>query len=291
MQSHASRRPDRRVAAAFLAWAVRGRSSSVFGRSYWRGPRRPARHCADVRRRTQRKHARRFSTSWRGTASRATFFQCGANVDASARRSRAQCPRRRARDRQPQLHASAPLLPIAGFHRGGAAPRAGDHRAAHRRRAGLVPRALRRPLVRAAARAQRRLGLTGVMWTVIGYDWNRKADAVVERLAAARLERRHPLPSRWTGASREAGYRRHRGGRPAPGSHAAGPGIQIRNGKPTPMSDDLIQRVLKVIATSKRIPLETVTIDSEFAAAGNRFHGRRRDPVRARERVRHQHSR
>jgi acyl carrier protein len=30
------------------------------------------------------------------------------------------------------------------------------------------------------------------------------------------------------------------------------------------MSDDLIQRVLKVIATSKRIPLETVTIDSEF---------------------------
>ena len=31
------------------------------------------------------------------------------------------------------------------------------------------------------------------------------------------------------------------------------------------MSDDLIQRVLKSIATSKRIPLETVTIDSDFA--------------------------
>ena len=31
------------------------------------------------------------------------------------------------------------------------------------------------------------------------------------------------------------------------------------------MSDDLIQRVLKAIAASKRIPLETVTIDSEFA--------------------------
>jgi acyl carrier protein len=30
------------------------------------------------------------------------------------------------------------------------------------------------------------------------------------------------------------------------------------------MSDDLIQRVLNVIATSKRIPLETVTIDGEF---------------------------
>ena len=31
------------------------------------------------------------------------------------------------------------------------------------------------------------------------------------------------------------------------------------------MSDDLVQRVVKVIATSKRIPLETVTIDSDFA--------------------------
>jgi acyl carrier protein len=31
------------------------------------------------------------------------------------------------------------------------------------------------------------------------------------------------------------------------------------------MSDDLIQRVLKAIAASKRIPLETVTIDSDFA--------------------------
>jgi acyl carrier protein len=30
------------------------------------------------------------------------------------------------------------------------------------------------------------------------------------------------------------------------------------------MSEELVQRVLKVIAASKRIPLETVTIDSEF---------------------------
>jgi acyl carrier protein len=34
------------------------------------------------------------------------------------------------------------------------------------------------------------------------------------------------------------------------------------------MSDDLIERVLKVIATSKRIPLETVTIDGEFQQLG-----------------------
>ena len=34
------------------------------------------------------------------------------------------------------------------------------------------------------------------------------------------------------------------------------------------MSDDLIQRVLKVIAASKRLPPETVTIDSEFLDLG-----------------------
>jgi acyl carrier protein len=30
------------------------------------------------------------------------------------------------------------------------------------------------------------------------------------------------------------------------------------------MSDELVQRVLTVIAASKRIPLETVTLDAEF---------------------------
>jgi acyl carrier protein len=34
------------------------------------------------------------------------------------------------------------------------------------------------------------------------------------------------------------------------------------------MSEELIHRVLKVIATSKRIPLETVTIDSDFQQLG-----------------------
>ena len=34
------------------------------------------------------------------------------------------------------------------------------------------------------------------------------------------------------------------------------------------MSEELIQRVLKSIATSKRIPLESVTIDSDFQQLG-----------------------
>ena len=34
------------------------------------------------------------------------------------------------------------------------------------------------------------------------------------------------------------------------------------------MSEDLIQRVTRVIATSKRIPLQTVTIESDFQQLG-----------------------
>jgi peptidoglycan/xylan/chitin deacetylase (PgdA/CDA1 family) len=32
-------------------------------------------------------------------------------------------------------------------------------------------------------RAQRELGLTGVMWTTIGYDWSLSTEAVVQRVA------------------------------------------------------------------------------------------------------------
>jgi acyl carrier protein len=34
------------------------------------------------------------------------------------------------------------------------------------------------------------------------------------------------------------------------------------------MSDELIQRVIKVIAATKRIPIESVTIESDFAQLG-----------------------
>jgi acyl carrier protein len=34
------------------------------------------------------------------------------------------------------------------------------------------------------------------------------------------------------------------------------------------MSDELIQRVIKAIATTKRIPIESVTIDSSFEQLG-----------------------
>src|SRR5204863_5251881 len=68
------------AASSFLAWAVRGRSASVFGRSVWRGPR------------DRRALALTFDDGpGEGTPEiltildkhkvHATFFQCGANVD------------------------------------------------------------------------------------------------------------------------------------------------------------------------------------------------------------------
>jgi peptidoglycan/xylan/chitin deacetylase (PgdA/CDA1 family) len=168
-------------AAAFLAWAARGRSSRVFGQSYWRGPRDravialtfddgPSESTAQVLDILARHHAP------------ATFFQIGANVA--------------------RLPAVAREIHDAGHE-------IGNHSYTHRllslrspafidselrraqeiiaRHAGVAPVWFRPPFgVRwfGLGGAQRRAGVTAVMWTVIGYDWSRKADVVVERVSA-----------------------------------------------------------------------------------------------------------
>jgi peptidoglycan-N-acetylglucosamine deacetylase len=45
-----------------------------------------------------------------------------------------------------------------------------------------APFGVRWPGLRAA---QARLGLTGVMWTAIGYDWNLAAEAIVRRVSGS----------------------------------------------------------------------------------------------------------
>src|SRR5437660_11977615 len=71
--------PAAAAASAFLAWAVRGRSASIFGPSVWRGPR------------GERSIALTFDDGPSEGTGRileildrhripATFFQCGANV-------------------------------------------------------------------------------------------------------------------------------------------------------------------------------------------------------------------
>jgi len=165
---------------AAMAWAVRGRSASVFGPSVWHG------------RRDRRSVALTFDDGpSEGTAEileilgrqgvAATFFQCGANVE--------------------RLPALAREVKEAGHE-------IGNHSHSHKLLCFRSPRFMEDDLRRAQETieahtgcrpalfrapygvrwfgiggVERRLQLTGVMWTIIGYDWNRKVNRVVERVS------------------------------------------------------------------------------------------------------------
>jgi peptidoglycan/xylan/chitin deacetylase (PgdA/CDA1 family) len=170
------------AASSFLAWAVRGRSASVFGRSVWRGPR------------DRRALALTFDD---GPAEStplvleilaahrvpATFFQCGANVDRLPQIAREVA----ARGHEIGNHSySHPYL----FLRSPNAienelRRAQETIESH---TGVRPAWFRAPYGArwfGLGRAQRKLQLTGVMWSAIGYDWSRRVNEVVARMAAS----------------------------------------------------------------------------------------------------------
>jgi peptidoglycan/xylan/chitin deacetylase (PgdA/CDA1 family) len=171
-------------AVAFMSWAVRGRSSSVFGPSIWRG---------DAARKTI---ALTFDDGpSEGTAelldvlSRlnvpASFFQIGANVDRLPEIARAVAQAGHLIGNHSYSH------PLFCFRSPGFMEN--DLLRAQetiQQRTGTRPEWYRAPFgVRwfGMRAAQRRLGLKGVMWTTIGYDWNLKTDDVVKRfLPAAR---------------------------------------------------------------------------------------------------------
>ncbi len=161
------------------AWAVRGRSSQVFGTSVWRG--RPGRRAValtfDDGPSSATPEILRVLEEY---GVRGTFFQCGVNV-------------RR-----------APELCLA-VHRAG--HEIGNHSHTHpncalRRRSfiekefaaaqyaiaehtGVKPSLLRAPYgVRwfGFREMQQKLGLQGVMWSVIGRDWKLPAHAVAKRV-------------------------------------------------------------------------------------------------------------
>ncbi|MBZ5725084.1 MAG: polysaccharide deacetylase family protein [Acidobacteriia bacterium] len=166
--------------AAWMAWAVRGRSSAVFGPSVWRG------------RRDRRAVALTFDDGpSEGTPEileilaryrvPATFFQCGANVERLPAVARAVSQAGHAIGNHSHTH------PLFCFRSRRFIEddlrRAQEAIETH---TGVRPAWFRAPF---GARwfgmgpAQRRLNLTGVMWTVIGYDWSLQADDVVARVA------------------------------------------------------------------------------------------------------------
>jgi len=166
--------------SGFLAWAVRGRSASVFGRSVWRGDR------------TRRAVALTFDDGPSEATPEildilarhgvhATFFQCGGNVDRLPEIARSV----RAAGHEIGNHSySHPLLCFRSpqfIERD--LRRAQETIAGH---TGAAPAWFRAPFGArwfGLAKAQQHLGLTGVMWTVIGYDWSRSAEAVVGHIA------------------------------------------------------------------------------------------------------------
>jgi len=165
------------VAAA--AWAVRGRSSTVFAPSVWRGPRHrpalaltfddgPSESTPDL---LDLLYELRVP---------ATFFHCGANV----RRLPAVARQVAAAGHEIGNHSDThPLFCFRG-------PRFIYEQLlraqeAIERAAGVVPRFFRPPYgVRwfGLREAQLRLGLTGVMWSVLGLDWKLPGEAVARRI-------------------------------------------------------------------------------------------------------------
>jgi len=169
-------------AAAFVAWAVRGRSAAIFGPSIYRGPAdRPV-------------IALTFDDGpSEGTPAvlellarhnvPATFFQCGANVERLPAIARAVAAAGHEIGNHSHTH------PLFCFRSPGFILEEFTHaQRAIEQIAGCVPKLLRAPY---GARwfgfraAQQRLGLRGVMWTHIGYDWKVKADTIVNRMLPA----------------------------------------------------------------------------------------------------------
>lgn len=164
----------------FMTWAVRGRSSQIFGASRWRGPRdRPVLALTfDDGPSESTPAILDILAQYRLPA---TFFQCGANVERLPEIARA-------------VHAAGHEIgnhshthPLLCF-------RSPAFIEAELRRAqdaigtytGATPAWFRAPFgVRwfGLDAAQRRLDLTGVMWTVIGYDWTLKVEDVAARIA------------------------------------------------------------------------------------------------------------
>jgi peptidoglycan/xylan/chitin deacetylase (PgdA/CDA1 family) len=162
-----------------MTWAVRGRSSSVFGPSVWRGPRDRPIVALTFDDGPSESTARILEILARHSVP-ATFFQVGANVDRLAAITR-------------EVHAAGHEIgnhsyshPLFCF-RTRKFLREDLARAQHAIgvQTGVCPAWFRAPYgVRwfGMRGVQRALNLRGMMWTAIGYDWKLGADAIVRRL-------------------------------------------------------------------------------------------------------------
>ena len=167
------------AASGLLAWAVRGRSAGVFGPSVWRGP-RDRRAVALTFDDGPSEGTPRVLEILAAYKIPATFFQIGANVERLPEVARAVGAAGHAIGNHSYSH------PMFSLRSAGFIGRELRHaQEIIEDRTGVRPKWFRAPYgVRwfGVGAAQRRLRLMGVMWTVIGYDWKRKADTVAAGL-------------------------------------------------------------------------------------------------------------
>ncbi len=166
-------------AAAFMAWAVRGRAASVFAPSVWRGPAAPRSIALTFDDGPSESTPRVLELLARYRVP-ATFFQVGTNVERLPDIARAV----RAAGHEIGNHSHT--HPLFCFRSAGFIyEEFARAQKAIFEQTGAVPTLLRAPF---GARwfgfrgAQQRLSLRGVMWTAIGYDWKLKADTIVNRM-------------------------------------------------------------------------------------------------------------
>jgi len=167
------------AAGGFAGYAVRGRSSNVFAPSVYHGDRsRAALALTFDDGPSESTPALLSILSAHGI--RATFFMCGRNVRRLPAIAREVCGAGHEignhTDTHPRLDFKSPEF----IYREMELAQETIHL-----HTGAAPRFFRAPYgVRwlGLRRAQERLRLTGVMWTVIGQDWKRPADRIVRRL-------------------------------------------------------------------------------------------------------------
>jgi len=169
------------AAAGLMVWAVRGKSSRVFGPSVWRGPRDRRALALTFDDGPSEDTPRILEVLARHNVP-ATFFECGANVERLPEVARAVAAGGHEIGNHSHTHAlyctEAPRKIAADV---------GRAQQAIRDITGMSPRLFRAPFGArwfGLRQVQRELGLLGVMWSAIGYDWKSQSCAVIRRLAA-----------------------------------------------------------------------------------------------------------
>jgi peptidoglycan/xylan/chitin deacetylase (PgdA/CDA1 family) len=167
------------AAGGFLGYAARGRSSAFFAPSMYRGDRgRPALALTFDDGPSESTPALLEILAEHDV--RATFFMCGENVRRLPRVAREVRARGHEIGNHTDTHARLNFKSPEFIYREMARAQETIQGAT-----GVTPRLFRAPYgVRwfGLRRAQERLGLTGVMWTVIGRDWRWPAGRIARRL-------------------------------------------------------------------------------------------------------------